>query len=493
MKKFRVKIIVSVYLCLIVLALYNSFHSYQNNLSSGKAEVFAKLSSLSNIVGMQINGDQHQKITAKYGLKDGIKSTDQDKDYKEIQAQLASIQNVSKLSSDIYTLIPTKDFKKFYFGVTSNPTPYFRHLYHTPPPELIKNYKKGSILDEYTDENGIWLSAFTPIKNSKNEVVAVVQLDKDFSDFKAGIMQKLITNVFLILICYSVIGAILYFFLKDALVKEERYVSSQKEYNLILEKEVSMRTHELSLSNAKLHKLNKELESFFYSTSHDIRGPLCRILGLSSLAKIETDKQMLVEMIELESQKMDDMLKKMILVNNIRTKDLKIKNINVAKDTAVILAGLREKYLFKKEKITIDIKSERSNSFNCDAELFESIVVNLLDNAFKFCDHNNPIIKINSFIDENGIFSFSVKNNGKVFSEIEKENAFELFKRANKMGDMDTLRLGLYAIKTSLDRLNGLIDIYTEDGFTEIRVMVPDNLMTEKINTELQKQSTPFV
>lgn len=482
MKHLKLKIIISVYVCLITLAVYNSLHTYKNDINSAKQEVFSKLSTVSAIIATEIDGDLHQKIISSFPKTDDIKNNNQDTAYSKINKQLAGIKKIAGISTDIYTLIPTKDFKKFYFGVSSSDKPYYKHLYHTPPAELIKNYTTGGIIDEYNDENGIWLSAFTPIKNSKNEVVAVVQLDKNFEEFKEDVFNKLLTNISLIVVIYSIIGFLLLLFLRDILLKEETHTKTQKEYREILEREVELRTKELSVTNNKLVKLNKELESFFYSTSHDIRGPLCRILGLSSLAKIEDDKQELVELIEIESQKMDDMLKKMILVNNIRTKDLKAENIEVNKRLNTVLDGIKKKYKFEKHDVIVETHNQSLNSFNCDLELFDAIVINLLDNAFKFSDTEKPIIKLNSFIDENGILTLSVINNGKSFSEIEKNNAFELFKRANKQGDMDTIRLGLYSIKTSLDRLNGLVDILTYNDFTEIRVMIPNSETNEALN-----------
>ncbi|MFC5284993.1 sensor histidine kinase [Pedobacter alpinus] len=488
MKYLKLKIIISVYVCLIILAVYNSFHNYNNDINSAKQEVFTKLSTVSSIIASQLDGDKHEKIINSFPNTDDINTNTQNKDYSEINKQLATIKKSSGINTDIYTLVPTQDIKKFYFGISSSDKPYYKHLYHTPPKELIDNYKKGGVIDEYNDENGIWLSAFTPVKNSNNEVVAVVQIDKNFEEFKDDIFHDLINNILLVIVFYAFIGVLLYLFLKSLLIKEENYNKAQNEYTDILAKEVELRTKELSLINKKLNKVNKELESFFYSTSHDIRGPLCRILGLSSLAKIETDKQELVEMIEIESQKMDEMLKKMILVNNIRTKDLKIVSIDVNNRLNEILSGINNKYKLDKHDVIVKTQSQSLNNFNCDIELFDSIVINLLDNAFKFSKPGNPIVKINSFIDQSGILSLSVINNGKSFSEIEKDNAFELFKRANKQGDMDTIRLGLYSIKTALDRINGLIDIYPKNNLTEIRVMIPNSNASEAINELILKQ-----
>lgn len=474
MKHLKLKIIISVYLCLIVLALYNAFHSYHSNINQAKQAALTKLSTISNILAHEINGDVHERIVRKYLQKDAIGSADTDRDYASIHQILAKIKASADVKSPIYTLFPSSDKKSFYFGVTSSEKPYFRHAYHSPPQELINNFQKGGFIDEYQDENGIWLSYFAPIKNSKGQTIAVVQTDQNFNDFMASVKFQLIENIFVVILIYSVIGILLYFFLKEVLKQEDLFIKTQQNYNSQLSEEVNLRTSELNVLNAKLKAVNNELSSFFYSTSHDIRGPLCRILGLSSLAKDEEDKQELVELIEIESQKMDNMLKKMILVNNLRTKNLAIEPVAVADTLNNILASMNKKYHKTKAEINIKTETQSLNQFNSDKEILASIISNLLDNAFKFSDGEHPKININSFIDKNGILSLTVANNGLKFSETEKIHAFELFKNANNNGDTDGIRLGLYTIKTSVDKLNGLVDIEEEKDMTLLKVLIPD-------------------
>lgn len=474
MKHLKLKIIISVYLCLIVLALYNAFHSYHSNINQAKQAALTKLSTISNILANEINGDEHEKLIEKYTQKDAISNNESDKDYESIHELLIKTKVSADVNSPIYTLFPSSDKKTFYFGVTSSETPYFRHAYHSAPQELMNSFQKGGFIDEYQDENGIWLSYFAPIKNSKGKTVAVVQTDQNFNDFMASVKFQLIENICIIILIYTAIGILLFFFLKEVLKKEDLFIKTQQNYNTKLTKEVEVRTSELNVLNAKLKAVNNELSSFFYSTSHDIRGPLCRILGLSSLAKEEVDKQELVELIEIESQKMDNMLKKMILVNNLRTKNLAVEPISVGDTVNTILSQMNKKYHKTKAEINIKTETQSLNQFNSDKEILESIISHLLDNAFKFSDSNHPKININSFIDKNGILSLSVANNGLKFSENEKIHAFELFKNANNNGDAEGIRLGLYTIKTSVDKLNGLVDIEEENGMTALKVLIPD-------------------
>ncbi|MBU0695445.1 MAG: HAMP domain-containing histidine kinase [Bacteroidetes bacterium] len=471
MKNFKLKIIISVYLCLISLAFYNAVHSYNSSIDQAKSAAFSKLTTISHILSNQINGDMHQKLTYKYSSKDQIATTKQNYEYNFIHQILAKTEKSLNLNTPIYTLFKSSDKNKVYFGVTSSENPYYRHEYKSPPKELLENFDKGGFVDEYNDENGIWLSAYSPIINSKGETVAVVQADQNFKEFMLNVKWMLIKNISIVLIIYSAIGFLLYLFLKEILQKEENYTASQNNYNKELETQVDKRTKELNILNAKLKGVNNELSSFFYSTSHDIRGPLCRILGLSSLAKSEDDKQELVELIEIESQKMDDMLKKMILVNNLRTKNLQIEPVVIADMMNNILSVLNKKYRTTKAEITIQTETQSLNKFHSDTEILESIFTNILDNAFKFSDIKKPKININTFIDSNGILSLSISNNGIKFTKNEKEHAFELFK--NK-GQADGIRLGLYTIKTAVDKLNGIVSIEDQDQLTEIKVLIPD-------------------
>lgn len=483
MKYLKLKIIVSVYICLIGLAVYNTFHVYQVNKQSAKDKVFAKLETVANLAAMQINGDQHQAITKKFFTKDAIINTTQDENYNQIHTKLKNIQQASGIGTPIYTLIKNTS-NSLVFGVTSSENPYYLHKYHTPPQVLLEKFNIGSNLDEYKDENGIWLSAFSPIKTKAGEVVGIVQVDKNFNEFLDEINQELIENIFFIIFIYSIIGMFLFVFLKDVLKQEENYNKSQQDYKVELESEVKRRTNELMIANDQLKTVNNELESFFYSTSHDIRGPLSRILGLSYLAKIDEDYKHILDMIEFESKKMDSMLVKMVNVNTLRSKNVVVETVKTKDIIDDVLTAIKGNY---KEK-EVHLKLEYNNSvniFNTDKEILNAILTNAIDNSFKFSDTVDPKVYVSANIDKDHVLNISVGNNGKTFSDVERQNAFDIFKKAHRFGDTDTIRLGLYTIKNCIDKLNGIVQIEERNGFTYLNIVIPDFNMEEKLSDSI--------
>jgi signal transduction histidine kinase len=484
MKFLKFKVIVSVYLCLIVLAVYDTFHVYSVNRQDEKDKVFANLEIVAGLTALNIDGDKHQKITNTYLKKDAIKQTNTDKNYLEIHNVIKKIQVTSQIATPIYTLVKNGK-NQLAFGVTSNQNPYYLHSYQTPPKTLLSKFNVGASLDEYKDENGTWLSSFSPIKTSGGQVVAIVQVDENFDEFLNEINKELIKNILFNVFIYSIVGILLFVFLNDVLKKEKNFNLTQLEYKKQLESEVKVRTKELIISNNQLKKVNNELESFFYSTSHDIRGPLSRILGLSHLAKIDEDYMQILDMIEIESYKMDDMLKKMIVVNNLRTKQIQIETVKTKNILEDVLSSINDNY---KEK-QVHIKLEYNNAvdfFNTDKEILKALFTNAIDNAFKFSDQDQPKVFINANIDKDHILKISIANNGKTFSDIEKQNAFDIFKRANKFGDTDTIRLGLYTIKNCTDKLNGIVQINDiKDGFTSLIIVIPDYIIAENFSTDI--------
>jgi len=483
MKFLKLKIIISVYLCLVGLALYTIINTYITDKQDAKDKVFAELKIVVNLASIQINGNQHQKLTSTYLTKDDILTNFQDQNYLEIHNQIKKIQIASKKENPIYTLIKSKD-NTLLFGVTSAEQPYYLHPYHTAPKKLLQKLNIGANLDEYEDENGTWLSAFSPIKTTKGEVVGIVQVDENFNEFINGLNKELRENIFFNVFIYSIIGIFLFAFLQEVLNNEENHNKTQLNYKIQLENEVKTRTKELMISNDQLKKVNMQIESFFYSASHDIRGPLSRILGLSYLAKIDENYEEILDMIEIESQKMDKMLIKMIVVNNLRTCEIKIETIKTKDIIDDVLFSIKDN--FKDKQVHLKIECNNSvDFFNTDQEMLKAILTNAIDNSFKFSDINEPKVFIKASINQDQILHIAIGNNGKTFSDIEKQNAFDIFKRAHKLGDTDTIRLGLYTIKTCIDKLNGIVEINNQDGLTYLNILIPDANLTQKITQDL--------
>ncbi len=188
------------------------------------------MNSIVRTLSISIDGDTHQYLMKKFKNKDGIKTNEQNRIYKSIHDRLYEVQKINKTGSTIYTLVYDSLSKEFQYGVSSS-APFYRHVYKEYPQILKDKFKKGAIIPLYKTENGEWISAFAPIFNSKNEVVAVVEADVSFMEFIRLARAKIFTNIGYSGIVILLIALLLYRSVKRILKKEEqvkRLLISQK-------------------------------------------------------------------------------------------------------------------------------------------------------------------------------------------------------------------------------------------------------------------------
>jgi serine phosphatase RsbU (regulator of sigma subunit) len=110
----------------------------------------------------------------------------------------------------------------FEFIVSSSEAPYFRHTYKEFPEQLLREFEVGGKLNVHSSENGMWLSAFAPIKNNQNETIAVIQADRDFEEYYAIAKEKLFNDLLISLAIFVVILFIVLKFLRSIIKNEEK-------------------------------------------------------------------------------------------------------------------------------------------------------------------------------------------------------------------------------------------------------------------------------
>src|SRR5687768_1561695 len=106
--------------------------------------------------------------------------------------------------------------------------------------------------------------------------------------------------------------------------------------NSLKQKQLEQERHQTDKAireqNDELVKINRELDSFVYSVSHNLRAPLMSVLGLLNLAKMNDTREELnqyFEMMEHSIQKLDNTLKEILDYSRNARKDIEIKEINI--------------------------------------------------------------------------------------------------------------------------------------------------------------------
>lgn len=220
LQNISTRIIFIIYLLIILTTAFFLTYGYFNNLSLQEQRQFDKLKAVVVSIGNNIDGDNHQQLTDNNTSKDEIKNIEQNILYYNIQQILHEAKVENNLNSTVYTLLYDSIDNQFKYIVRSDSQVYYRHSYINSPDILLENMETGGTIPMYMSENGAWLSAFHPIKNSNGDVVAVLEADISFDEF-SNIVKKQFFNQAIISIVVILILALVFIpFTKQILDKD---------------------------------------------------------------------------------------------------------------------------------------------------------------------------------------------------------------------------------------------------------------------------------
>lgn len=225
--------------------------------------------------------------------------------------------------------------------------------------------------------------------------------------------------------------------------------------------------------NFELQKLNIQLDTFLYSTAHDLRAPLTTILGLVDLGKREnsvTEKDYYFSMIKNRVDTMDFLLKEIIGFTKNKHLEIHQEPVNFQKMIASVLAELEP---VKMKDVTLELNIDFDNEIWIDHQRFRSIIYNLLSNSFQFFnpERSKAWVKVNASINGKEL-RVSVVDNGIGIDKRYQEKVFEMFYRAshNSAGS----GLGLYITREIVATLGGAIHLNSTQGVgTDVAICFP--------------------
>lgn len=205
-----------------------------------------------------------------------------------------------------------------------------------------------------------------------------------------------------------------------------------------LERKVEERT-------AQLLELNKELESFSYSVSHDLRSPLKIINGYSSiLAKnhssaLNEEGQTLLQEIKKYTLRMAAMIDDVLQFSRTGRINLTMKSVDMKQIVQVVL---REMDGIKPGCCQSIIVKDLPPA-NCDATLIKQVWHNLISNAVKYSEKTSrPEIEIGAHASD-GETVYYIKDNGAGFNMKYAGKLFGVFQRLHKMDEFEGTGVGL--------------------------------------------------
>jgi signal transduction histidine kinase len=253
-----------------------------------------------------------------------------------------------------------------------------------------------------------------------------------------------------------------------------RQNSELEEYNLQLQSTVDTRTRELELANRELNVVNLELDNFIYKSSHDIKGPLARLIGLCHVALLDVSdpkaQQYLLKLSE-NAKNLSEIFERLRTVSDINSIALTKEKISFEQMIGRVKERLKS--LQGYNEITFKEKIE-AVEFQSDPILVETIFHNLMENAVKFQKKSGQFNKFISIevrkADE--LVRVSFIDNGIGIRKADDQELFTMF--TNAALEHKTIGLGLYIVKQCAAKLNGTVRIVPNPNqYTEFELTLP--------------------
>ncbi|MGD8782479.1 MAG: PAS domain S-box protein [Ignavibacteria bacterium] len=220
----------------------------------------------------------------------------------------------------------------------------------------------------------------------------------------------------------------------------ERDITKQKK----ADEEIKQLNYNLKRNVAQLEETNKELESFSYSVSHDLRAPLRAINGFTRIimnkhsAEFNEELSRLFGIVENSSVKMGELIDDLLSFSRLGRSLISKSDVNFYSLVEEILDEIE---IEKKYKININLNS--SLNLSVDRSMLKQVFINLISNAIKYSrKKENPVIEINSEEKDNE-YIFFVKDNGAGFNMDYVDKLFGVFQRLHSEDEYEGTGVGL--------------------------------------------------
>jgi len=249
------------------------------------------------------------------------------------------------------------------------------------------------------------------------------------------------------------------------ITERKKFELEIQNFNLVLENRVKDRTTELE--NA-----NRELESFSYSISHDLRAPLRSIHGFSEIIleeysdSLDPEVTHYFDLIRRNATMMGNLVDDLLNFSRLGRQPLNKVIVNSDSLVHEVIESLQSEISNRNIKITtLDLPE-----CEADPSLLRQIFVNLISNSIKFSrKQKEPVIEIghtNQTIEDQVIHSyFYVKDNGVGFDMKFYDKLFGVFQRLHRAEDYEGTGVGLAIVERIVKKHGG--NIWAESSVGE--------------------------
>ncbi len=223
--------------------------------------------------------------------------------------------------------------------------------------------------------------------------------------------------------------------------------------NLELEEHVEARTAELAA-------VNKELETFTYMVSHDLKAPLRGIDGYSRLLledhqeQLDAEGRLFLRNVRQGVEQMGELIEDLLAYSRMERRSLQGISLDVGELVTRVLGERQEEISTRGAQVQVDLNGLEARA---DPDGLAMVLRNLLDNAFKFSRPGEPpVVTIGGETDEDRV-RLRIQDQGIGFDMRFRNRIFEIFQRLERAEDYPGTGVGLAIVRKAMSRMGGRI------------------------------------
>ena len=223
---------------------------------------------------------------------------------------------------------------------------------------------------------------------------------------------------------------------------------------------------DLKRINLELESSNKELESFAYTISHDLRAPLRSLDGFSSAImedyadKLDDRGREYLQNIQSSSRLMATLIDDLLNLSRIIRAELDLQEVSLSEIAEEAVAELRRSGPGRQ----VEFKITPGLEVYGDKRLLKVALNNLLDNAFKFTGKTPDAVIEFGVTDREGRKAYFVRDNGVGFNMEYANKLFKPFQRLHSTEEFPGNGIGLVSVQRIITRHGGRVWAEAELG-----------------------------
>jgi signal transduction histidine kinase len=247
--------------------------------------------------------------------------------------------------------------------------------------------------------------------------------------------------------------------LKRNIAEREQAEAEIRLLNNELESRVDERTAALRLAN-------KELETFAYTVSHDLRGPLRAINGFAATLQEEYDRVLddagraYLQRLQMAGMRMSGLIDHLLQLSRLIRTQMRLEIVDLSALAVDIVEELRAAFPERRVEFSVDPELKTLG----DAKLLRVALENLLGNAWKFTEHRDPAVVAFRSLRVNGGLKLQITDNGAGFDMALAQKLFQPFQRLHRDDEFEGTGIGLATVSRIIKRHGGCIWAESEPG-----------------------------